>query len=122
MTGGKTPDSGFRYNGGLMPRSARPPRRKVPKHPKKLVRVVARLDPGQLAALQREAKRRVRERGGIRADVSEVIRDAVSVWHAIRPAQRAVIRAVAAHDELTRPEVLRLALDAWLTSLDPRKA
>ena len=51
-------------------------------------------------------------------DVSEVIREAVSVWMAIRPAQRAIIRDVATRHDLTRPEVLRKALDAWLTSLD----
>jgi hypothetical protein len=35
--------------------------------------------------------------------------------------QREIIRTVAARRELTRPEVLREALDAWLTSLDPAK-
>ncbi len=55
-------------------------------------------------------------------DVSEVIREAVSVWMAIRPAQRGIIHDVAARNELTEPEVLRKALDAWLTSLDPDDA
>jgi Arc/MetJ-type ribon-helix-helix transcriptional regulator len=64
----------------------------------------------------------MRESGGRRADVSEVLGEAVSVWLAIRPAQRAIIRAVAERQDLTRPEVLRQALDAWLTSLDPRSA
>ncbi len=78
-----------------------------------------RLPPAQLAGLRREASRRTRERGRRRPDVSEVVREAVSFWAAIRPAQRAIIRAVAAHRELTRPEVLRGALDAWLMALDP---
>jgi hypothetical protein len=83
--------------------------------------VLARLEAAQVAALQQEAKRRRGTPGRRRADVSEVLREAVSVWMAIRPAQRAIIRAVAARRELTRPEVLREALDAWLTSLDPSK-
>ncbi len=78
-----------------------------------------RLEPAQLAALRREATRRMRARGERRLDVSEVLRDAIAVWHGIRPAQRAIIRAVAARHELTRPEVLRGALDAWLTKLGP---
>jgi hypothetical protein len=89
-------------------------RRKPSKQPKGFVPVLARLHPAQVAALRREAKRR-------RIDVSEVLREAVSVWTAIRPVQRGIIRAVAARRELTRPEVLREALDAWLTSLDPRE-
>ncbi len=85
----------------------------------KLVRVAARVTPAQAAALSREARRRSVERGRARPDVSAVVREALSVWMAIRPAQRAIIRDVAARDDLTRPEVLRKALDAWLTSLDP---
>lgn len=105
-----------------MPKSARASsRRKSPNHPKGLVRVLARLQRGQVAALEREAKRRMGERGRGRIDVSEVIRDAVSVWMAIRPGQRAIIRAFAANQDLTDPEVLRKALDAWITSLDPRE-
>jgi hypothetical protein len=105
-----------------MPKSARASsRRKSPNHSKGLVRVLARLQRGQVAALEREAKRRMGERGRGRIDVSEVIRDAVSVWMAIRPGQRAIIRAVAVRQELTRPEVLRKALDAWIASLDPSK-
>jgi hypothetical protein len=103
-----------------MPKSARPPRRKASTRPKAPVRVLARLAPAQAAALEREARRRMRERGGKRADVSEVLGEAVSVWMAIRPAQRAIISAVAARQDLTRREVLRQALDTWLTSLDPR--
>jgi len=103
-----------------MPRPARqPPRRKPPKQPQKLVPLLARLQPAQLAALRKEATRRMRERGRRRPDVSEVLREALSIWMAIRPAQRAIIRAVAERRELTRPEVLRGALDAWLTTLDP---
>jgi hypothetical protein len=103
-----------------MPRYARwsTPRR-PPKQPKKLVPVLARLEPAQVAALRREATRRMRARARRRLDVSEVLREAVSIWHAIRPAQRAIIRAVATRRELTRPEVLRGALDAWLTTLGP---
>ena len=85
------------------------------------MRVLAHLETTQVAALRQEAKRRRGEPGRHGADVSGVLRDAVAVWMAIRPAQRAIIRAVAAHRELTRPEVLREALDAWLTSLDPRE-
>jgi hypothetical protein len=103
-----------------MPSSARrPTRRAAPKKPKKLVPVLARLQPAQLAALRAEATRRARDSGGRRADVSEVAREAISIWMAIRPAQRAIIRAVAARRELTRPEVLRGAIDAWLTTLEP---
>jgi hypothetical protein len=105
----------------LMPKPARPIRRKPTRRPKVTVRIVARLAPAQVTALEHEARRRSRARGG-RADVSEVLGEAVSVWMAIRPAQRAAIRAVAEHQELTRPEVLRQALDAWLASLDPRGA
>ncbi|HEY6004445.1 MAG TPA: hypothetical protein VIV57_16340 [Anaeromyxobacter sp.] len=105
-----------------MPKSARASsRRKSPNHSKGLVPVLARLRRGQVAALEREAKRRMGVRGRGRTDVSEVIRDAVSVWMAIRPGQRAIIRAMAAKHELTGPEVLRKALDAWITSLDPRE-
>jgi hypothetical protein len=93
--------------------------RKPSNPPKGRARVLARLEPAQVAALQREAKRRMGERGRRRMDVSEVLREAVSVWIAIRPGQRAIIRAVAARQELTRPEVLRMALDAWITSLHP---
>jgi hypothetical protein len=104
-----------------MPRPARRPTRRTPsKKTKTLVPVLAHLSPAQLAALRREAGRRMRQRGRRRPDVSEVLRDAVSLWTAIRPAHRAIIRAVAARRELTRPEVLRGALDAWLTTLDPR--
>jgi hypothetical protein len=99
-----------------MPKSTR---RRTENKPKELSRVLARLTPAQAAALEREAKRRMAERGRGRMDVSEVIREAVSVWMAIRPVQRAIIRGVAARHDLTRPEVLRKALDAWLTSLDP---
>jgi hypothetical protein len=105
-----------------MPKPARPPaRRKPSKEPVDLVRVLAQLEAPQLAALQREAKRRRGEPGGRRADVSEVLREAVSLWLSIRPVQRAIIRGVAARRELTRPEVLREALDAWLATLDRSK-
>ncbi len=97
----------------------RPTRRKPPKTTHKLVPVIARLLPAQAAALRKEATRRMRERRKRRPDLSEVLRDAVAVWAAIRPSQRAIIRGVAEHRELTRPEVLRLALDAWLTALEP---
>lgn len=103
-----------------MPRRSHPsPRRTPSKSQKGLVSVLVRLEPGQAAALRREAKRR-KDRGRQSPDVSAVIREAVSVWAAIRPAQRAIIRAVAERQDLTRAEVLRKALDAWLTSLDPR--
>jgi hypothetical protein len=105
-----------------MPKPTRPPaRRKTSTKPAGRVSVLARLEAQQVAALQQEAKRRRGEPGRRRADVSEVLREAVSVWMSIRPAQRAIIRAVATRRELTRPEVLREALDAWLTSLDPDK-
>ncbi len=99
--------------------TGRSARRKPPKNTQKLVPVVARLLPAQAADVRKEANRRMRERGRRRPDVSEVLRDAVEFWAAIRPAQRAIIRGVAERRELTRPEVLRLALDAWLTALDP---
>jgi hypothetical protein len=106
-----------------MPRMPSPARRTTrrdaPKKPMKLVPVLARLQPTQVAALRAEATRRMRAGGGRRPDVSEVAREAISIWMAIRPAQRAIIRAVAARRELTRPEVLRGALDAWLTTLEP---
>jgi hypothetical protein len=94
-------------------------RRKPPRNTQKLVPVLARLLPAQAAAVRKEATRRMRERRIKRPDVSEVLRDAVSVWAAIRPVQRAIIRAVAERRDLTRPEVLRGALDAWLTELEP---
>ncbi len=99
--------------------TGRSTRRRPPNKPQKLVPVLARLLPAQAAAVRKEATRRMRERGRRRPDVSEVLRDAVSVWTAIRPAQRAIIRAVAERRELTRQEVLRGALDEWLTKLDP---
>lgn len=107
-----------------MPRRARTsPRRtrKAAPRSKPLVTVVARLEPGQAGALLREAKRRnPRARTGRgHADVSDIIREALSVWMAIRPSQRAIIRAVAARNELTGSEVLRKALDTWITSLEP---
>lgn len=95
-------------------------RRSIPRKAKKsnkLVRVAARLAPAQVAALEREARRRMPGRG--RVDVSEVLGEAISLWMAIRPAQREIIQDVAALHDLTRPEVLRKALDAWLTSLEP---
>jgi hypothetical protein len=114
-----------------MPKRARPSRPSAPRKPSKpskrpkqstkLVPVLARLDPGQAAALRQEAKLRRAANGGGRVDVGEVIREAISVWIAIRPGQRAIIRAVAANQDLTRPEVLRKALDAWITSLEPNK-
>lgn len=104
------------------PQPSRPStRRKPSKKPSGLVSVAARLQRAQVAALEREAKRRKAERGERGMDVSEVIREAVSDWIAIRPVQREIIRAVAARRELTRPEVLREALDAWLTALDPKE-
>ncbi len=103
-----------------MPRPVRrSTRRKPSKQPKKLVPVLAHLPAAQVAALRREASRRKRQGGRRRPDLSEVLREAVSTWAAIRPAQRAIIRAVAARRELTRPEVLRAALDTWLATLDP---
>lgn len=103
-----------------MPKSkTRSKPRTPPKKRQKLVPVLARLLPSQAAGLRKEASRRMRERGLRRADVSEILREAVSLWVAIRPAQRAIIRGVAERNELTRPEVLRGALDAWLTTLDP---
>lgn len=106
-----------------MPRMSKPTarstRRKAPNKKPKLVSVVVRLLPAQAAAVRKEASRRMREDGRRRPDLSEVLRDAVSVWAAIRPVQRAIIRGVAERRELTRPEVLRGALDAWLTALDP---
>ncbi len=98
--------------------TGRPARRTPPKKTQKLVPVLARLLPSQAAALRSEATRRL-DRGRRRPDVSEVLREAVSVWMAIRPAQRAIIRSVAERRELTRPEVLRAALDAWITRLEP---
>lgn len=96
-------------------------RRSPPRRPRALVEVRARLEPAQVAALRREAKRRLGRVGRGSLDVSEVLREAISVWMAIRPVQRAIIRAVAARQELTRPEVLRMALDTWLLSLRPDK-
>jgi hypothetical protein len=102
------------------PKPTRSARREPKKNVQKLVPVVVHLLPGQAAAIRKEATRRMRERGrGRSPDVSEVLRDAIAVWAAIRPAQRAIIRGVAERRDLTRPEVLRLALDAWLTALDP---
>ena len=115
-----------------MPKRARPsrpsaPRKpskssKRPKPPRKLAPVLARLEPGQAAAVRQEAKLRQGARGRGRVDVSEVLRDAVALWLAIRPGQRAIIRAVAANQDLTRFEVLRKALDTWITSIEPGKA
>ena len=103
-----------------MPKTTgRSARRKPPKKAQKLVPVLAELLPAQAADIRKEATRRMRERGQRRPDVSEVLRDAVAVWAAIRPAQRAIIRGVAERRDLMRAEVLRLALDAWLTTLDP---
>lgn len=102
-----------------MPRRARTsPRRKSPSRARSLVSVQARLEPSQVDALRREAKRRT-SGGRERADVSEVIREALSIWMAVRPGQRAIIRDIAKKQDLTRAEVLRKALDSWLTSLDP---
>ncbi len=102
---------------------ATPARRSVHRKPatspsKGLVRVLARLKPAQVAALHQEARRRMEQRGQRHLDMSEVVREAVAEWMAIRPAQRAVIRAIARHHELTHAEVLRKALDAWLTALE----
>jgi hypothetical protein len=104
-----------------MPKLRSPSTRRSPRRPKAFVEVPARLEPAQVAALRREAKRRLGRVGRGSMDVSEVLREAVSVWMAIRPVQRAIIRAVAARQELTGSEVLRMALDTWLLSLRPDK-
>jgi hypothetical protein len=101
-----------------MPKPTHRPIHRKANTPKKFVRVAARLPPAQAAALEREARRRIGERGRGRIDVSEVIREAVSVWMAIRPVQRGIIQDVAVRHDLTLPEVLRKALDVWLTSLN----
>lgn len=49
-----------------------------PKMGRKMISV--RLDPAQIKALHKEALRRARERGLVRADVSELIREAVDAW------------------------------------------
>jgi hypothetical protein len=41
---------------------------------------MVRLEPKQLEALHREAKRRANERNLLRADASELIREAVAAW------------------------------------------
>jgi hypothetical protein len=39
-----------------------------------------RLEPGQLQALRREALRRAGERGSMKPDASELVREAVEAW------------------------------------------
>lgn len=42
--------------------------------------VVVRLDPAQIVELKREAMRRALERGSLKPDQSEIVREAVSAW------------------------------------------
>lgn len=45
-----------------------------------LVQVTVTLDPGDLDALRAEARRRAQARKTARADVSEVVREAIRAW------------------------------------------
>ncbi len=59
--------------------------RKTPEKPKNprakgLRPVVVRLEPAQIAALKAEALRRARERGSMKPDASELVREALVLW------------------------------------------
>lgn len=47
---------------------------------KGLEKAMFRLEPEQLEALRREALRRAAERGSMKPDASEVVREAVAAW------------------------------------------
>lgn len=53
-----------------------------PKNPraKGLERMMVRLEPSQIAALKREALRRANERGSMKPDASELVREALVLW------------------------------------------
>lgn len=53
-----------------------------PKNPraKGLKPVVVRLEPAQIAALKAEALRRANERGSMKPDASELVREALAAW------------------------------------------
>ncbi len=53
-----------------------------PKNPraKGLKPVVVRLEPTQIAALKAEALRRANERGSMKPDASELVREALAAW------------------------------------------
>ncbi len=42
--------------------------------------VVVRLEPAQITALKREALRRANERGSMKPDASELVREALVLW------------------------------------------
>ncbi len=53
-----------------------------PRNPraKGLKPVVVRLEPAQVAALKAEALRRAKERGSMKPDASELVREALAAW------------------------------------------
>jgi hypothetical protein len=54
--------------------------KKKPSRAKGLEKAMFRLEPGQLQALRREALRRAGERGSMKPDASELVREAVEAW------------------------------------------
>jgi hypothetical protein len=64
---------------------AMPAKRTAPEKPKNprakgLKPVVVRLEPAQIAALKAEALRRANERGSMKPDASELVREALALW------------------------------------------
>jgi len=55
-----------------------------PVNPRKkgLEKVTFRLEPAQIETLQREAFRRAEERGSLKPDSSELVREALAAWFA----------------------------------------
>ncbi len=53
---------------------------KPPSRAKGLEKAMFRLEPEQLEALRREALRRAGERGSMKPDASELVREAVADW------------------------------------------
>lgn len=62
-----------------MPKKTTPEKPKNPRA-KGLQPVGVRLEPAQIEALQAEALRRAKERGSMKPDASEIVREALAAW------------------------------------------
>jgi hypothetical protein len=62
-----------------MARKTEPAKAKNPRA-KGLKPVVVRLEPAQIAALKAEALKRANERGSMKPDASELVREALALW------------------------------------------
>jgi hypothetical protein len=63
-----------------MPKKLQPEGKPVNPRAKGLEKVTFRLEPAQIAALKAEALRRATRSGSLKADASELVREAIKAW------------------------------------------